>query len=65
MTKRTIQLSFEDEKLAALSIYLKQKNLSVEGELHAALADLYTHYVPISVREFVSLNSNRQSDSAN
>ena len=62
MKRSTIQISFEEEKLAALSLYLKQKNLTVEGELQDALADLYARLVPISVREFVAMNGNRQKD---
>lgn len=53
MKKTTINLAYDDEKLAALRIYLDQKNTTIENELLTTLETLYTKYVPGNVREFI------------
>ena len=55
MKKTTIHISYEEEKLAALNMYLTQKNMSVEAELQSHLNTLYLRNVPASVREFVAM----------
>ncbi len=57
MKKTTINVSFEDEKLSALKMYLEQKGQSVESELEKALDSLYAKTVPAGVREFLDLRS--------
>ena len=53
--KKTITVSYEDEKLTALKMYLEQKNQTVEGELEKLLEGLYVKTVPVGVREFLSM----------
>ena len=53
--KKTVTVSYEDEKLTALKIYLEQKNQTVEGELEKLLEGLYVKTVPVGVREFLSM----------
>ena len=55
MKTATIQTTFDEEKLAALKLYLGQKNMTVEGELQAALTNLFQRHVPSQVRDFFSL----------
>ena len=55
--KKTVMVSFDDEKLSALKMYLEQKGLTVEGELEKALESLYTKTVPTGVREFLSMRT--------
>ena len=55
MKKATITISFDEEKLSALKLYLDQKELQVETELETALDTLYTKTVPVGVREFLDL----------
>lgn len=55
--KKTITVSYEDEKLSALKMYLEQKGLTVEGEMEKSLESLYTKMVPAGVREFISLRT--------
>ena len=55
--KKTVTVSFDDEKLSALKMYLEQKGLTVEGELEKSLESLYTKTVPSGVREFISLRT--------
>lgn len=63
MKKATITISFDEEKLAALGIYLKQKNNKVETELEKALETLYAKNVPSGVREFIDMKSGASSNS--
>lgn len=55
MKKANVTVSYDEEKLAALRLYLEQKGLTVEGELRTAVEALYAKAVPGNVREFLDL----------
>ena len=57
MKNVTITISFDEEKLSALKMYLAQKNLNVESELERSLDALYVKNVPTGVREFIEMKS--------
>lgn len=57
MKKTTITISFDDEKLNALKLYLGQKDAQVEDELTKALDTLYSKTVPAGVRDFIEMRS--------
>ena len=57
MKKITITISFDEEKLKALTMYLAQKNMQAESELEKALETLYVKTVPAGVREFIEMKS--------
>ena len=57
MKKISVTISFAEEKLAALKMYLAQKNMQVESELELALSLLYTKTVPAGVRDFIEMKS--------
>ena len=57
MKKTTISVSFDDEKLSALKMYLEQRGQTVEGELEKGIEALYAKTVPAGVREFLDLRS--------
>lgn len=57
MKKTTITISFDEEKLKALKMYLAQKNMQAESELEKALDTLYVKTVPAVVREFIDMKS--------
>lgn len=57
MKKATITVSFDEERLSALKMYLEQKNQTLESELENALSGLYSKTVPAGVREFLDLHS--------
>ena len=59
MKTATITISYDEEKLAALRLYLGQKNQTVEEELLAATDSLYTKTVPNNVREFIDLRAGK------
>lgn len=52
-----ITIEFDEEKLAALNLYLTQKDTSVEEALVASLDNLFERHVPSSVRDFIALRS--------
>ena len=57
MKKVTITISFDEEKLSALKMYLAQKDLKVESELERSLDALYVKNVPTGVRDFIEMKS--------
>ena len=57
MKKITVTVSFDEEKLSALKMYLEQKGQTVEEELEKSLTALYQKGVPVGVREFLDLRS--------
>ena len=63
MKKATITVTFDEEKTAALKLYLEQKGTSIEGEVTKSLETLITKSVPAGVREFIALRSGVGSES--
>ena len=57
MKTATIHISFDEEKLGALSLYLGLKSVTVEGELQNALNNLYLRHVPAQVQNFISMRN--------
>lgn len=57
MKKTTINISYDEEKLNALKLYLGQKGIHTEDEIVKALDSLYAKNVPAGVREFIELRS--------
>ena len=57
MKKDSITIPYDEEKLAALRLYLGQKGQSVEQEMVSAVDALYTTAVPSTGREFLYLRS--------
>ena len=64
MKKTTITISFDEEKLKALKMYLAQKNMQAESELEKALETLHVKTVPAVVREFINMKSSVEPASA-
>lgn len=55
--KKSVTVSVEAEKLAALEMYLGQKNMKLPEELEKFSEQLYQKYVPSNVREFIELTA--------
>lgn len=53
--KKSVTVSVESEKLAALEMYLGQKNMKLTEEFEKFSEQLYQKYVPSNVREFIEL----------
>ena len=62
MKKIDISITFDEEKLTALKMYLGQKNMTVENELTKALEALYGKTVPAGVREYLALRTETPTD---
>lgn len=62
MKKTTVHVSYDEEKLNAIKVYLEQKDMQTETELIKALDALYTKIVPASVREFIELTAGNKTD---
>ena len=63
MKKTTFNISFDEDKAAALVLYLSQKGATVETELEKALDTLYSKTVPAGVRDFIDMKSGTVSSS--
>ena len=61
MKKATITISYDEEKLAALKMYLGQKGQSVENELERCAETLYNKTVPVGVRDFIGMKNGNAS----
>ena len=57
MKKATITISFDEEKLSALKMYMEQKGSDVESELEKSMESLYAKNVPAGVRTFIGMKS--------
>lgn len=57
MKNIAVTISYDEEKLSALKLYLEQKGSQVEDELVKALGTLYAKTVPSGVREYIELRS--------
>ena len=64
MKKSSITISFDEERLSALKMYMEQKNVKLEDELEKALENLYTKNVPAGVRGFIDMKYNPKIEAA-
>lgn len=60
--KATLQVTFQKEKLEALRFYMKEKDLTVEGELQKHISSIYEKYVPSATRRYLERNDNEQEN---
>ena len=60
MKKTNVTISFDEEKLTALRLYMEQKDLQLEDELTKAMEGFYGKHVPSNVREFIEMRSGNQ-----
>ena len=54
MKKSMINLSFDEEKLSAIRMYMEKKGSDLDGEMLAQLEKLYEKFVPSNVRDFIA-----------
>lgn len=57
MKKTSVTVSFDEEKLYALKMYLEQKSTKVEDELEKSLESMYAKNVPAGVRDFIEMKT--------
>ena len=53
MKQTTVEFSFEDEKLEAIKIFLKDKNTTLNDKLVSFMESLYNDCVPEDVRSYI------------
>ena len=63
MKKVTINISYDEEKISALKLYLDKKDVNVEDELKNYIDKLYIKSVPIGVREYIEIRSGKATES--
>ena len=57
MKKASINIFYDDEKLSAVKMYMKQKDLDIKSELEKTIDGMYARYVPSNVREFIDMKA--------
>jgi membrane-bound lytic murein transglycosylase len=60
--KKNITIDVDSEKLSALNMFLKQKNIDFEKELNGYVEQLYVKNVPQNVRDFISQNETDKAE---
>ena len=58
--KKSVAITISDEKLAALEMYLEQKNIKLSDEIDKCIDGLYQKNVPQNVRDFIDMMSDRK-----
>jgi len=53
----SISVVCDEERLAAISLYMEQKNTDLKSELSKTLNMFFAKYVPANVREFIEMKS--------
>lgn len=61
MKKACINIFYDDEKLSAVRMYMKQKDIDIKSELEKTIDSMYARYVPSNVREFIDMKAVQKS----
>ena len=61
MKRASINIFYDDEKLSAVKMYMKQKDLDIKSELERTIDSMYAKYVPSNVREFIDVKAVQKS----
>ena len=56
LKKTTVTISYDEEKVKALRLYLELKGGKLEDELTKIIETLYTKIVPAGVREYIGMS---------
>ncbi len=57
LKKATINISYDEEKLSTVKIFMEKKGLSIHDEIVKFIDSLYTKQVPASVRNFFDMKA--------
>ncbi len=57
MKKATINISYDEEKLSTVKIFMEKKGLSIHDEIVKFIDRLYTKQVPAQVRDFFDMKA--------
>ena len=59
--KKSVAITISDERLAALEMYLEQKNIKLSDEIDKCIDGLYQKNVPQNVRNFIEMKPAKKS----
>ena len=62
MKNTTLTLSFNTEKLDALTFHMGKKDADLQGELNDTIQKLYEKYVPQGTREYIDDKVSRDAE---
>ena len=62
MKNTTLTLSFNTEKLDALTFHMGKKDADLQGELNDTIQKLYEKYVPQATREYIDDKVSRDAE---
>ena len=57
LRKATVTVTYDEEKLGALKMYLLQKGIDFEDELVKSIDTLYSKNVPTAVKDFFEMKN--------
>ena len=57
MKKATIHITYDEEKMNAMKLYIEQKGAHLDNEVIKMLDTLFNKTVPLGVRDFISMKS--------
>lgn len=55
MKKAVVTISFDEEKLSAIRLYMAPKGQTLEEAMNQMLEGFYAKFVPANVREFIGM----------
>ena len=61
--KKSVAITISDERLAALEMYLEQKNIKLSDEIDKCIDGLYQKNVPQNVRNFIEKPAKKSRNS--
>jgi hypothetical protein len=61
MKNATLTVSFESEKLDALTYHMGKKDADLQAELHETMQKLYEKHVPQATREYIEDKLQREA----
>lgn len=63
MKKVPVTVTYDDERLSALKLFLEKKEFTVEQQLELCLENLYLKNVPVDVRKYLEMKLAETNDS--
>lgn len=58
--KNTVVIKLDDQKMAALKMYLSEKNSSLDEEISKYAEQLFNKIVPQNVRDFIEMTAKQR-----
>ena len=65
MKQITLQISYDEEKMSALKIFLAERDTTIEDEIVSLLDVSYKKNVPTQIREFIAKRTQSEGGKSN